>query len=148
MCLLVHPTLNIGNTWEAFQQCNSRQADFYLAESKRGKTSHARKLYVLKEEFRAQVVADVLGVLEKNLQKIDQHKDEGYELIGYARKSPGCEERKRRLQNSLLMSHSQCDQVFVPPESSCSESLNNRDLNSSFIGNTADMLAYITTLQA
>ncbi|CAO3657666.1 unnamed protein product [Mucor hiemalis] len=53
MCVLVHPTLKIGNTWKAFQQeCNSRQADFCLAESKRGTTSHARMLYVLKDIFR------------------------------------------------------------------------------------------------
>lgn len=47
--------------------------------------------------------------------------------------------------SKLLLRHSMCDQVFVSPESECSQSLNDRDLDSNFVGNTADMVGYITT---
>lgn len=94
----------------------------------------------------------MLGVLGKHLGNMNQQKEEGYEVIGYARKSSGTEERKRRYKNlqrmtKLLMSHSKCDQIFVPDSSNSSSSLNSRDHNSDFPGNTVDMLAYISTVR-
>lgn len=92
----------------------------------------------------------MLNTLVNHKKQIDQLKEDSYEVIGYARKSHGKEELKSRY-NSLkrmvqnLLNHSKCDQVFISPSSQCSTSLNDRDHDSKFVGNTEDMLSYITT---
>lgn len=165
----MHSTLTLGNTWKVFgTNYNKKMIDFTNACATRGKTSPASELFVLKKEYRGkskqknekiklvnsfsidQVVTDVLSVLKEHRNTVTQLKEDGMEIIGYARKSLGSKERKRRYENlesmsKLLLKHSMCDQVFVSPENECSQSLNDRDLDSNFVCNTTDMVGYITT---
>lgn len=147
---LVHPTLIIGSNWKKFEgSCDEKDFDFCLGKALRGKTI-CRQLYILREEERGIIMRDVLDVLGEHHKIIQSLKEENYETVGYARESPGKEDIRKRLENlqsmvKLLSKNSKCDQVFVSPESKCSTSINNRDENSSFLGNTTDMLGYFTT---
>lgn len=46
-----------------------------------------------------------------------------------------------------LMEHSKCDQIFISESCESYSSLNSRDYDSKFPGNTMDMLAYMSTVQ-
>lgn len=68
----------------------------------------------------------------------------------YAMKSPGKEQLEARYNNLKCMgqnflNHSLCDQAFISSSSLSSKSLNDGNHGSNFVGNTKDMLAYITT---
>ncbi|KAI7861400.1 hypothetical protein BDF14DRAFT_373284 [Spinellus fusiger] len=86
--------------------------------------------------------------------------EEGYQVVGYARKSIGNEDnntRIRLLQTMVerLMKRSLVNKMFVSPCSSLSERISMRDMKESEIinklenvhGNTQDMISYITTTE-
>lgn len=82
--------------------------------------------------YLAKAITEVLDVLKKHQQNINEQKDKAMpESLLALRK-----EKEDSRTSSVLLNNSKCDQIFISPESSCSESLNNRDLDSSFVGNT------------
>ncbi|KAI7892576.1 uncharacterized protein EV154DRAFT_504199 [Mucor mucedo] len=93
--------------------------------------------------------------LPNHQNNIKQLKEQGYEIVGYARKSPG--DQRNRLANltamvNRLKERSLVDKCFVSRVCNASDKLGERDLrdtSSSSIegtqGNTQDMIGYIAS---
>ncbi|ORX45904.1 hypothetical protein DM01DRAFT_1294254 [Hesseltinella vesiculosa] len=80
--------------------CQENNVGFISApisrKRKHGVSSRIRKLYVLKNEYFADMVKNIVMFLSNYQANIKKLKEQGYEIIGYARKSPG-EHIKKRL---------------------------------------------------
>ncbi|KAG0752828.1 hypothetical protein G6F26_012933 [Rhizopus arrhizus] len=114
-------------------------------------------LYVLEKELMNSVCSSIINYLPAYKSHIMKIKDDGFQVIGYARKSPGEESeevRIRLLQTMVdrLYERSLVDEVFVSPCSKASDPMKARDskvnqatLNkiSRVRGTTKDMIEFI-----
>ncbi|KAG1041456.1 hypothetical protein G6F43_012094 [Rhizopus delemar] len=90
-------------------------------------------LYVLEKELMNSVCSSIINYLPAYKAHIIKLKDDGFQVIGYARKSPGEESeevRIRLLQTMVdrLYERSLVDEVFVSPCSKASDPMKARDL--------------------
>ncbi|KAG1612699.1 hypothetical protein G6F46_008295 [Rhizopus delemar] len=123
--------------------------------SEAGQKVATRLLYILKNEFVA-ALEDIIMLLPRYQANLKTMKDNGYEIVGYARKSIGEKDDMKRVRLLNLMikklkTRSLVDKVFVSPKSSAGDPFDKRDekkqvelmsvINSD--GDTQDMLKYI-----
>ncbi|KAG1037632.1 hypothetical protein G6F43_012821 [Rhizopus delemar] len=119
-----------------------------------------RSLYVLKDEYIDNVIEEIVSHLPRYQKFIQSLKDEGYHVIGYARKST-CkkdDDSRVRLLNLMcknLKNRSLVSKVFASVYCDSNESLLERDLNKQehilsqiqADGDMQDMLVYISSLE-
>ncbi|KAG1144199.1 hypothetical protein G6F37_006437 [Rhizopus arrhizus] len=110
-------------------------------------TISVRSLNVLKEKYIANVVKFIAEQLPLYQQTIQSFKNDGYSVIGYARKSRTKEsdETRSNLLNMMckkLKMRSMVDKVFVSFKTSSNDPIMDRDLDDD--GNTQDMLRYVS----
>ncbi|KAI9278199.1 hypothetical protein BDA99DRAFT_473273 [Phascolomyces articulosus] len=122
---------------------------------KHGVNARTRQLYVLKKEYLANLAKNIVMFLPNHQNYIKQLKEEGYEIVGYARKSPG--EQPNRLANltamvNKLKERSFVDKCFISRVSNASDELGERDLRDTSTsnipgthGNTQDMIGHIAS---
>ncbi|CEP11410.1 hypothetical protein [Parasitella parasitica] len=120
-----------------------------------GVNTRTRQLYVLKKEYIANLAKNIVMFLPNHQNHIKQLKEQGYEIVGYARKSPG--EQLNRLANltamvNKLKERSLVDKCFVSRVCNASDKLGERDLRDTSTsniqgtqGNTLDMIGYIAS---
>ncbi|KAI7895915.1 uncharacterized protein EV154DRAFT_494181 [Mucor mucedo] len=93
-----------------------------------------RKLYVVKDEY----IADIANGIREDIPKFQQYvgnlKADGYEVIGYVRKSHGDEDKDTRirlLQTMMdkMLERLLVDKIFVSPMSHAGEPFGSRDVN-------------------
>lgn len=137
--------------------CSHKKLDFLQVETKRKidevddkKTTRARSLYVLKDDYigkdpskyldkwplRYSFVDDVAYKISNYLSSYQNYiknlKEEGHIIIGYIRKSPGKEpdDKRRQLLKAMslnLKERSLVDVVFASPCSQASDPIESRD---------------------
>ncbi|KAI9299752.1 hypothetical protein BJ944DRAFT_235425 [Cunninghamella echinulata] len=119
-----------------------------------------RDLYIMKEVYRDNVASAIIDYLPNYTKYVKTLISEGYQLVGYARKSPGTEDdttRAKLLQRMVnnLKERSYAEKVFISTKSLSNEAITSRDMNSndSIInmldkvdGNTQEMLSVISEL--
>ncbi|KAF7722064.1 hypothetical protein EC973_003746 [Apophysomyces ossiformis] len=121
----------------AFGKWCANKVDFIAAHSKRrhgdsGKVS-VRSLFVAKEQYIDDIAKKVLDYLPHYQLFVQNLKDEGYNIVGYARKSrknENDESRIRLLQQMAmrLKERSLVDKIFVSPRANANELMVERDL--------------------
>ncbi|RCH78324.1 hypothetical protein CU098_007031, partial [Rhizopus stolonifer] len=98
------------------------------------------------------IVQDIVQYGDKFKEFIQGQKSNGFEIVGYARKSPGekdKEKRARLLRTMIdkLRSRSLVDKVFVSQSSLANEPFNKRDINDDVFeganGSTRDLLKFL-----
>ncbi|CEP19467.1 hypothetical protein [Parasitella parasitica] len=122
-----------------------------------GVTISVRLLHVLKEKYIANVVNYVVELLPRYQQTIESFKKDGYNVIGYVRKSRTKEtdETRTKLLNMIckkLKTHSMVDKIFVSFKSNKNEPIIDRDIDDdkkvleeiNADGNTQDMLKCVS----
>ncbi|KAG0763983.1 hypothetical protein G6F57_004622 [Rhizopus arrhizus] len=120
-------------------------------------TISVRSLNVLKEKYIANVVKFIVEQLPLYQQTIQSFKNDGYSVIGYARKprTKESDETRSNLLNMMckkLKMRSMIDKVFVSFKSSSNDPIMDRDLDDDSKvlekldadGNTQDMLRYVS----
>ncbi|KAI9470121.1 MAG: hypothetical protein EXX96DRAFT_532524 [Benjaminiella poitrasii] len=128
---------------------------------KRQKTSSVRlrRVYVLKQEYLDNLAESIINYIPEFQKHINNLKEKGYSIVGYARKSEGKETDKTRYRLlermvDCLKSRSLVNMVFVSPCCSSSSPLTSRDLKGKSIalekiagvhGNTQDLINYLDT---
>ncbi|SAL99560.1 hypothetical protein [Absidia glauca] len=127
---------------------------------KRMKTSQPlgqryRQLYVLKPEYYKTIIKGIVEYQDQYHQYVRDQKNQGFEIIGYARKPRGSEslgDRNRLLQQMVrnLRDRSLADHVFISPSSSANDKLDNRDNNErkplkGTDGTTQNLIDYLNT---
>ncbi|KAI8980861.1 hypothetical protein BDB01DRAFT_188594 [Pilobolus umbonatus] len=142
---------------------NSQKVDLTLTEPERKSIKikekeiklRSRQLYVLEDEYHDSVVKDIVEVLPKHQQVIKEIKKEGYQVIGYCRKSAGdTKNRVSSLQRmvDIMYKRSLVDKVFVSPLSSAKQKFSKRDLKdvnqilsqlNNIHGSTVDFLEFL-----
>ncbi|ORX52439.1 hypothetical protein DM01DRAFT_1323617 [Hesseltinella vesiculosa] len=119
-----------------------------------------RNVYAMKRELIDNVAESIATYLPRYQEYIGNLHKEGFQVIGYARKSIGKEDedtRIRLLQNMVerLAKRSLVKKVFVSPSSSASEKISARDTNEVGIarrlknvdGNTQDLISFIAATE-
>lgn len=124
----------------------------FTRKRSRGSNKRYRRLYVMKNEFRGNILFEFLrntiiysllleGVVKSITTSIPRYqnyisslKKQGCTIIGYARKSTGRndQENRKRLLNSMvqcLKERSLCDTVFVSWSCSAAANIASRDMN-------------------
>ncbi|ORX62873.1 hypothetical protein DM01DRAFT_1330986 [Hesseltinella vesiculosa] len=141
--------------------CGLSKLDFMKASIQRkfqknaqGKTRY-RVLWVLKENHRKDIVKQVVSVKEKHKASIEDLKNDGYQVVGYVRKSRGDEDEGTRLRllDSMidrLVTDSSVDMVYASYSCASNEPFANRDHSHTIrvprtAGNTQDLLQFIAT---
>ncbi|KAI8875630.1 hypothetical protein K501DRAFT_233357, partial [Backusella circina FSU 941] len=136
--------------------CSKRKVSFmgvpFTRKRSRGSNKRYRKLYVMKNEFRGNILLEFLrntiiysllleGIIKSITTSIPRYqnyisflKKQGCTIIGYARKSIGSndEEIRKRLLNNMvqcLKERSLCDMVFVSWSCSAAANFASRDMN-------------------
>ncbi|KAG1445797.1 hypothetical protein G6F56_009789 [Rhizopus delemar] len=120
------------------QWMNSQNVDLTLTESERKtvKTEgtemklRSRQLFVLDDKYHDFVINDIIKVLPNHRKTINDMKKEGYQIIGYCRKSLGdTKNRVLCLQRmvDVLYKRSLVDKVFVSPFSTAKQPFSKRD---------------------
>jgi len=136
--------------------CSKRKVSFmgepFTTKRSRGLNKRYRRLYVMKNEFRGNILFEFLkntiiysllleGVVKSITTSIPLYqnhlsslKKQGCTIVGYARKSTGHndEENRKRLLNSMvqcLKERSLCDTVFVSWSCSAATNIASRDMN-------------------
>ncbi|KAI8079892.1 uncharacterized protein BX664DRAFT_303026 [Halteromyces radiatus] len=115
-----------------------------------------RTVFVLKDELIDDVVKAIKDYIPNYQAHIKNLKEDGFQIIGYCRKSRTNEDddtRLRLLQDMInrLKQRSLVDKVFVSPYSSAGENLNARDAQTKFdihqlknaSGTTQDLISYL-----
>lgn len=129
-----------------------------VSNSNKGEASRARKLSVMKEQFRGDVASRIGGTLAAHQIKMKKLKEEGYTIVGYCRKSVQAGMSKNHVQLLQTMvqnlrERSLADYVFVSPMENAIIPLHARDkkCNMDILkqlkdihGNCADLLSFIT----
>lgn len=124
------------------QWCRTNKVEFISSpiarKRKHGVNPRIRKLYVLKKEYIANLAKNIVMFLPNHQNHIKQLKEEGYEIVGYARKSPG--EQPNRLANLTAMvdklkERSLVDKCFVSRVCNASDGLGERDLRDTSTSN-------------
>ncbi|ORX49843.1 hypothetical protein DM01DRAFT_1308683, partial [Hesseltinella vesiculosa] len=142
--------------WCTRAKVNFLNAPFSRKRKQGGKQKRSRQLHVLKKEYRDDLVINITSYIPRYQTEIKMFKDDGYEIIGYARKSLGIElNREANLEAMVrnLKIRSLVDKCFVSFVSSASERLSARDtkkhnnIGSSTNGNTQDMIGYISSCE-
>ncbi|ORX63074.1 hypothetical protein DM01DRAFT_1331159, partial [Hesseltinella vesiculosa] len=143
--------------------CEKAKVSFMNAEvtRKTGKSTFGSKiryrtLFVLKDELVDDVAKGIKDYIPNYQAHITKLKEDGFQIIGYCRKSRTGEDndtRIRLLQDMInqLQQRSLVDKVFVSPCSSAGENLNARDAQSEFdmhqlqntSGNTQALISYL-----
>ncbi|KAG1047207.1 hypothetical protein G6F43_010335 [Rhizopus delemar] len=141
--------------------CSGKDIDFIHATVKRKKVDEAatisvRSLYVLKKKYIANVVKFIAEQLPLYQQTIPSFKNDGYSVIGYARKSRSKEtnETRTKLLNLMckkLKMRSMVEKVFVSYKTNTNDPIMDRDIDDDkkaleeidADGNTQDMLKYV-----
>ncbi|KAG1039354.1 hypothetical protein G6F43_012519 [Rhizopus delemar] len=100
-----------------------------------------RRIFVLKKEYLDSLVKGIVSFIPVYQKHIKRLKEQRFSIIGYARKSPGNEEEKTRIELlqktvNCLSNRSLVDKVFVSFCCSASDPLASRDLkdNSQILG--------------
>ncbi|KAI8096331.1 uncharacterized protein BX664DRAFT_323677 [Halteromyces radiatus] len=136
--------------------CSVNNVSFLIAKEDRNTKIRKRKLYVLDDMYYDDLLVAICNYLPKYKESILHLKKNGYEVIGYARKSPDGSDPATRLQHlqqmvNNLRERSLVDKTYVSISSLASSPFNERDLNvvddmeklEHVTGNTQDMLEYI-----
>ncbi|CAO3626032.1 unnamed protein product [Mucor hiemalis] len=116
-----------------------------------GEKVQARNLYVMKDEYLEDTLKNVVSYFEEYQQHIKSLKKEGYNIIGYARKSKGKETEETRVKLLKLMcdclkNRSLVDRVFVSYSCNASDPLSSRAKNQKVVlkdGNTQGKNRYL-----
>ncbi|KAG2200731.1 hypothetical protein INT47_002775 [Mucor saturninus] len=124
-----------------------------------GQKVASRLLYTLKNEFIGYhtileaALEDIVMLLPIYQENIKKMKEDGYEVVGYTRKSKGEKDDiiRIRLLNLMLekmKTRSLADRVFVSPNLSANDPFNQRDENSLNLSSlfNSSPLVYILTL--
>ncbi|ORX51292.1 hypothetical protein DM01DRAFT_1087934 [Hesseltinella vesiculosa] len=94
--------------------------------------SYSRQLAVLNKKYHMQLVDVIIKNWPNHKQRIQQLKDDGYLIVGYARKSPGGSNAGRVVclesMTSLLKDRSLVDKVFASHVCRASDRLSGRDM--------------------
>ncbi|KAI9487111.1 MAG: hypothetical protein EXX96DRAFT_551861 [Benjaminiella poitrasii] len=139
--------------------CRSNKLNFLLAKEKKSQNV-TRELYILENVYYDDLINSICTYLPRYQESLKTLKKNGYEIIGYARKSPTGEDvtgRTRLLKSMIsnLKERSFATKIFVSPCSWASTPLESRDLqpNSQAImddldvdGNTQDLLTYLKSV--
>ncbi|KAI8977587.1 hypothetical protein BDF20DRAFT_821279 [Mycotypha africana] len=108
--------------------------------------------------FVESLVENIANYVPKYHNQINSLKSKDYVIVGYARKSPGQEDRQKRINilNRMvqcLVERSMCDKIFVSSSCLASDSLASRDIDNEndvladltrVDGNTQSMISYIS----
>ncbi|CAO3682609.1 unnamed protein product [Rhizopus stolonifer] len=119
--------------------CSGKDIDLIRTTTKRrkideGNTISVRSLHVLKEKYIANVVKYIVEQLPRYQQTIESFKKDGYNVIGYVRKSRTKEkhETRTKLLNMMckkLKTHSMVDKIFVSFKTNANEPIIDRDID-------------------
>ncbi|KAG1099408.1 hypothetical protein G6F62_009907 [Rhizopus arrhizus] len=118
--------------------CSHKKLDFLKVPAKRRQNNDGdrltiRYLFVLKDQYigpAAKTIIQYLPVYQKYIHKL---KDEGYTIVGYARKSPTTDDNKNRIalleaMCNKLKERSEVDHIFVSACSKASDPFIERDI--------------------
>ncbi|KAF1796284.1 hypothetical protein FB192DRAFT_1337011 [Mucor lusitanicus] len=131
--------------------------NFLLAKEKRSQRV-TRELYILEDIYYDDLVDSICTYLPRYQDSIKNLQKKGYEIVGYARKSPtneDAETRKKLLKSMIsnLKERSLATRIYASPCSWASSPLESRDLrpqvimnNLSVDGNTQDLLTYLKSV--
>ncbi|KAL1929732.1 hypothetical protein VTP01DRAFT_1870 [Rhizomucor pusillus] len=136
--------------------CSTHRLPFMNAIETRKLNIRKRDLYVMREGYQKNLARAITQYLMNYQYSIRALKSENYEIVGYARKSPGNENaqtRTRLLQKMIriLEDRSLATKIFVSPSCISSEPFNSRDNSldktamtglKNVAGNTQDLLHY------
>ncbi|RCH80362.1 hypothetical protein CU098_005056 [Rhizopus stolonifer] len=136
--------------------CRNNKLNFLQAKERKAQTI-TRELYIMENIFYDDLVSSICTYLPRYQESLKNLKKNGFEIIGYARKSPTNEDvdNRTRLMKSMitnLKERSLATKIFVSPCSWASSPLQSRDLQSnsqdilnnlSVDGNTQDLLTYL-----
>ncbi|KAI7896737.1 uncharacterized protein EV154DRAFT_490691 [Mucor mucedo] len=144
--------------------CSKRKVNFigmpHTRKRRRGLNLRFRTLYVMKHEFRENIIKSITTAIPHYQNHISSLKKQGYSIIGYARKSVGFnnDNNRKSLLNGMvqcLKERSLCDKVFVSCSCSAGDELTSRDMNANTVGllneligvdgDTQSMLSYINS---
>ncbi|KAG0162794.1 hypothetical protein DFQ28_000765 [Apophysomyces sp. BC1034] len=155
--LFDNKNLKSFSTW-----CGMAKLDFVSVEQERkyqknGESKTRRRLlWVLKEKHRETIAKKVLEFGRVHKARVEELKKEGYQVIGYVRKSSGKEDASTRLRflDSMvdrLFNGSSVDMVFESYSSTSKQPFANRDrVNPIHVpktsGNTQDLLRLLSTV--
>ncbi|KAI8365233.1 uncharacterized protein BYT42DRAFT_649161 [Radiomyces spectabilis] len=136
--------------------CSINRLEFLNVTEERKRNVRFRDLYVLNHLYQDSLVAAIVQYLSNYQNSLRHLKSEGFEIVGYARKSPNDDDpdRRARLLQSMitnLRTRSLCTRIYVSSSSRASDPFHERDLNPNMEvyeklhninGNTQDMLQY------
>ncbi|ORX42678.1 hypothetical protein DM01DRAFT_1330024 [Hesseltinella vesiculosa] len=143
--------------------CSKNKVHFVQADRKRKRDQQGnryRVLFVAKEHFISSIVDKIVTVMPKYQLFITNLKKEGYQVVGYARKSPGEEkvdDRIRLLKQMVgrLQERSLVDKVFISSFCKADDKIAERDLEigcdktrkfiSEIDGTMQDLISYLAT---
>ncbi|KAF7720561.1 hypothetical protein EC973_007491 [Apophysomyces ossiformis] len=144
------------STW-----CGMAKLDFVSVEPQRKyqkneqTKTRCRLLWVLKKERRESIANKVLNVGRAHKARIEDLKKDGYQVLGYVRKSPGKEDASTRFRLlasmvDRLINGSSVDMVFASYSSTSKEPIASRDRTDSIhvpktSGTTQDLLRHLST---
>lgn len=133
------------------------KAEITRKRSKEGRVER-KILYVMKPDDRAFLARNINNYQHQHDEYIKRLKMDGFDVIGYARKSPTKipeDELKEILKNmiSCLQSRSQVKDVYVSPSSRSNNPIAGRDMKtikdytdlSGCVGNTQSLLNYLSS---
>ncbi|KAG2200804.1 hypothetical protein INT47_001335 [Mucor saturninus] len=97
------------------QWCITNKLEFVSSPTarkrKHGTNTRTRELYVLKKEYFANLAKNIVMSLPNHQNSIKELKEQGYEIVGYARKSPA--DQRNRLANLTAMVNRLKERSFV-----------------------------------
>ncbi|ORX52442.1 hypothetical protein DM01DRAFT_1336810 [Hesseltinella vesiculosa] len=138
--------------------CKTNKIQFMNATLSRkrryGVNSRLREVFVLKIQYLDNTVKDILNRLPTYQQHIRMLKDDGYCIVGYARKSPGNESHREKNLESMvkhLKMRSLVNKCFVSSCCKASSPLGSRDVKTGNVdlkgvdGNTQDLIRFLSS---
>ncbi|KAG2228722.1 hypothetical protein INT48_007455, partial [Thamnidium elegans] len=156
--IMQYSTIFERRTAQSFANwCRNNRIKFLNKKSNVIKGTRVRELYIMEEIYYDNLICSISKYLPNYQESVRNLIHEGYEIVGYARKSPGDEDendRIRLLQDMInnLSERSFAQRIYVSPNSCASTPFFERDLKlndnimdklENIRGNSQDMLEYL-----
>ncbi|KAG0737159.1 hypothetical protein G6F57_013263 [Rhizopus arrhizus] len=156
-----YSTIFERRTAQAFATwCKNNRIKFLNKKGNVVKGIRVRDLYVMEEIYYDNLICSISKYLPNYQKSVKNLIHEGYEIVGYARKSPGDEDendRIRLLQDMInnLSERSFAQKIYVSPSSCASIPFFERDLKhndnimgklENIRGNSQNMLEYLSSV--